>query len=104
MNALEIRNRRTAVLTLAGVGFFHLVGFGVVALLMSAGGKAADQQVPQRPALPIHAMVSQAPSVGVSVPLPSAAAAEWVDPVWAAHHKDASGPWSIDDQGRITWR
>jgi hypothetical protein len=104
MKALEHRNRRTAVLTLAGVGFFHLVGFGVVALLMSAGGNAADRQVPQRPALPIPALASQAPSVDLPAPLPSVDAMERVEPVWAAHHKDASGPWSIDDQGRITWR
>ncbi len=104
MSALSRRNRRTALLTLAGIGFFHLAGFGVVALLMSAGGRATDRQVPQRPALPMYSQASLAPSDGLPVPQPSLAAAERLEPVWAAHHKDASGPWSIDDQGRITWR
>lgn len=94
------RNRRTAVLTLAGIGFFHLVAFGVVGLLMSAGGGAADREVPRRPPFPLRGL---APSASPAAD-PPVVAAERLDDLWTARHKDASGPWSIDADGRVTWR
>lgn len=101
MRDLAVRNRRTAVLTFAGIGFFHLVAFGVVMLLMSAGRSGTDRVIPQRPELRLDGV--QAVALPADTPIRSSASAE-LESHWTAHHKDASGPWTVDAQGRIHWR
>jgi hypothetical protein len=101
VNALAARNRRTAVLTLAGIGFFHLVAFGVVMLLLSAGRSGTGRVIPQRPDMRLDGVQSVARHA--DRPIRSSASAE-LESHWTAHHKDASGPWKVDAQGRIHWR
>lgn len=104
MKTLAERNRWTAVLTFAGIGFFHLVGFGVVALLMSAGGGAGDRHISQGRPSTLQTVAPPAPSAGFPAPASAEFVGDRIEAVWTARHKDASGPWSIDADGRITWR
>ena len=101
MKALAARNRRTAVLTLAGVGFFHLVAFGVVMLLLGAGRSGAERVIPQRPELRLDGV--QAVVRPAEAPIRSIESAA-LEGHWTAHHKDASSPWTVDAQGHIHWR
>ncbi|WP_374411397.1 hypothetical protein [Hydrogenophaga sp.] len=104
MKTLAARNRRSAVLTFAGIGFFHLVGVCVVALLMGAGRTSSDREIPQRPPLHSPAAVLAQPPVAEPAADLVADAQSVAGPDWTARHKDARGPWTIDAQGRITWR
>jgi hypothetical protein len=103
MNDLVVRNRRTAVLALAGIGFFHLVAFGVVVLLLSAGHAGADRQIPQRPLPRPDGWVPVASLSGADAAA-SQVVQEDLEAHWTARHKDAPSPWSVDDQGRVAWR
>lgn len=98
-----MRNRRTAILTFAGIGFFHLVAGSVVMLLLSAGPSGAGRDVPQRPALGMDssAAATVPPYEGAASPKPAHAVLETQ---WTAYHKDAASPWTVDTQGRINWR
>lgn len=103
MKDLAVRNRRTAVLTFAGIGFFHLVAFGVVMGLMGAGRNAADREVPQRPPL----VAAQSASLATTAPRSETALARPTDTLeaqWVTSHKDTRGPWTFDARGEIRWR
>jgi hypothetical protein len=101
VKALETHNRRTAVLTLAGIGLLHLLALGVVMLLLSAGRSGPDRVIPQRPDTRRDGM--QAAARSADTPIRSGVSEE-LESHWTARHKDASGPWTVDAQGRIHWR
>jgi hypothetical protein len=102
MKDLAMRNRRTAVLTFAGIGFLHLVATGVVMLLLSAGRAEADRNIPQRPALRLDELpmaVGQQDVVASGSPPMHGV----LESHWTARHKDAAAPWTLDAEGRIRW-
>jgi hypothetical protein len=103
MTTVADRNRRTAVLTFAGVGFFHLMAIGVVVLLLSAGPSETDREIPQRPTLRLDGEGTASSPVGLGGAA-SGVPREDLETHWTARHKDAASPWSVDPQGRIYWR